>query len=123
MHYNVGMGKAGLLYILLALALVPAPSVAEPMDDEIDYLIGSIGKNGCSFIRNGKRMMSRDARVHLESKRRRNAHLFASTEEFIEKIASASVTSGEAYLVSCRGKEKQPANQWLTTLLAQYRER
>ena len=91
------------------------------MAEEIDYLIGSIGKNGCTFIRNGERLPSRDARAHLKSKRKRNAHVFDSTEEFIEKIASASVTTGKNYLISCRGKDKQPTREWFTALLEQRR--
>lgn len=93
------------------------------MDDEIDYLISAVGKNGCHFVRNGKRYSVRDARSHLRSKRRRNAHLISSTEEFIEKIASGSVTSGKAYLIRCKGQADQPAGEWFTTLLAGYRNK
>lgn len=107
--------------ILLTAALLPAVYASEPMAEEIDYLIASVGRNGCSFIRNGRRYSGRDARYHLESKRRRNAHLFDSTEEFIERIASKSVTTAKPYLISCRGKERQTAREWFMALLAQYR--
>jgi hypothetical protein len=81
--------------ILIALALLPAPTLADTKDDEIDYLISSVGKSGCTFIRNGKRYSGRDARAHLKSKRRHNAHLIDSAEDFIEKLASKSSTSGK----------------------------
>ncbi len=109
--------------VLLAAALLPAVSASEPNVEEIDYLIASVGKNRCSFIRNGRRYAGRDARYHLESKRRRNAHLFDSTEEFIERIASKSATTGKPYLISCRGKARQTAKEWFTALLEQYRNR
>ncbi len=92
------------------------------MDDEIDYLISSVGKIGCTFIRNGKRYSGKDARAHLKSKRRRNAHLIDSTEEFIEKIASKSSTSGKVYVISCNGEDQQTAGKWFAAVLGKYRE-
>lgn len=91
------------------------------MDDEIDYLIESFSQSHCIFIRNGKRYTSRDARRHLRSKNRLNSHLIDSTEEFIEKIASRSVTSGKPYLIDCRGADAQPLGDWLAERLADYR--
>jgi N-formylglutamate amidohydrolase len=91
------------------------------MNDEIDYLISSVGKGGCKFIRNGTQHLGRDARAHLESKRRHNAHLFDSTEEFIDKIASKSAQRGKPYLIKCRAKATQTAAEWFTALLIDYR--
>ncbi|MCH7816182.1 MAG: DUF5329 family protein, partial [Proteobacteria bacterium] len=54
--------------LLLALALMPAVSLADTMNQEIDYLIGSVGRNGCTFIRNDRQYSGRDAREHLRSK-------------------------------------------------------
>ena len=106
---------------IVVLALLPAASLADTMDDEIDYLISSVGRGGCKFIRNGTQHLGKDARAHLKSKRRHNAHLFHSTEEFIEKIASKSAMSGKPYLIGCRAKAKQTAAEWFTALLAEYR--
>ncbi len=106
---------------LAAMSMFAATSLADTMNDEIDYLIGEIGSSGCTFMRNGKFLSARFARGHLRSKRRLNAHLIDSTEEFIEKIASRSVTSGKPYLIKCRGQAAQPAGDWFTGLLAQYR--
>ncbi len=107
--------------LLLSLVLLPAATLAETMDDEIDYLISSVGKSGCTLIRNGKRYSRKDARAHRKSKRRRNAHLIDSTEEFIEKIASKSSISGKHYLINCKGGDQQPAGEWFTTELRKYR--
>ena len=107
--------------LLFTLALIPAVSLAGTMDEEIDYLIDSVGRGGCTFIRNDRRYSGRDAREHLQSKRQRNAQLIDTTEEFIEKIASESSTSGEPYLISCRGQQQQTANEWFTALLEKHR--
>ena len=107
--------------VLLSLVLLPVAALAEPMNEEIDYLISSVGKSGCAFIRNGKRYSGRDARAHLRSKRRRNAHLIESTEGFIEKIASESSTSGKPYLIRCRRQQQETANAWFTALLIKLR--
>ncbi len=107
--------------LLLAFALMPVVSLADTMDEEIDYLISSVGRSGCAFIRNGKRFLGRDARAHLRSKRRRNAHLIDSTEEFIEKIASESSTSGKPYLIRCGSRQQEAANAWFTALLENHR--
>lgn len=93
------------------------------MDEEINYLISSVGKSGCRFIRNGRRYSGYDARSRLRSKRRLNSHLIDSTEEFIEKIASRSVRSGKPYLIDCRGEDEQPLGEWLTAVLADYRDK
>ena len=108
--------------LLLVLVLRPAVALAGPMNEEIDYLISLLGKGGCTFIRNGNRFTGRDARAHLKSKRRRNAHIIDSTEEFIEKIASQSATSGKPYLISCKGQNQQNAGEWFTAKLAQRRK-
>ncbi len=107
--------------LLLAFALMPVDSLADTMDEEIDYLISSVGRSGCTFIRNGVRYSGRDARAHLRSKRRRNAHLIDSTEEFIEKIASESSTSGKPYLIRCGSRQQEAANAWFTALLETHR--
>ena len=112
-------GNHLLCSLLLVFALQPAATLADSMNEEIDYLISSVGRGGCTFIRNGNRLSGRNARAHLQSKRRRNAHVIDSTEVFIEKIASKSATSGKPYLISCNGEIPQNANEWFTALLAQ----
>ena len=107
---------------IVVLALLPAAASAETMDNEIDYLISSVEISGCTFIRNGKQHSGKDARAHLKSKRRHNAYLYDSAEEFIDKIASKSAMSGKPYLIGCKGRAKQTAAEWFTSLLIKYRE-
>ncbi|MDG1026527.1 MAG: DUF5329 family protein [Gammaproteobacteria bacterium] len=106
---------------VLALMLLPSISTAQSMSYEINRLISSVGRNGCTFIRNGERYRGRAAREHLRNKRKLNENLFATTEEFITKIASASATTGEPYLVRCRGQEETEVSEWFTALLEQFR--
>jgi len=107
--------------VLIALLLMPVATLADTKDDEIDYLISSVGKSGCTFIRNGKRYSGSDARAHLKSKRRHNAHLINSAEDFIQKLASKSSMSGKPYLIRCVGEDQQTANEWFTEVLMKYR--
>ena len=106
---------------LAAMTLFAGVSLADTMDDEIDYLLSEIGKSHCTFIRNGKRYSGQDARAHIRSKYRYNAELVHSTEEFIEKIASESSMSGKPYLIRCSGQDEQRVGEWFTGLLADYR--
>ena len=106
---------------VLALILLPSVSTAQSMNYEINRLISSVGRNGCTFIRNGERYRGRAARELLRNKRELNENLFATTEEFITKIASASATTGEPYLVRCRGQEETEVSEWFTVLLEQFR--
>ena len=106
---------------LIAFAVLSATAVADTKNDQISYLINSVGKNGCVFIRNGERFSGKEAREHLRTKRKRNAHLIHSAEDFIKKIASRSSMSGEPYMISCRDEEPQTANEWFTRLLALHR--
>ncbi|MEZ5488992.1 MAG: DUF5329 family protein [Gammaproteobacteria bacterium] len=110
------------IFFLFILILLPGRAGAEAMDDEIDFLINSVGRDGCNLVRNGRKYSGREAREHLRSKRELNAKLFNSTEGFIEIIASKSATSGNPYLIDCRGQPRQTSNAWFWSLLENYRE-
>ena len=72
---------------------------------------------------NGNTLSARESRARLRSKAHRNAHLIDSTEEFIEKIASRSATTGRPYLVRCGGVSPTEAGAWFEARLAERRER
>ena len=112
---------AGLTGIFVLLIVFPAHSFADTTDDEIRYLIGSVGRDGCAFIRNNRKYSRRQAREHLRSKWRLNERLVESAEDFIEKIASRSVTSGQHYRIQCRREQHITAEEWFAKLLAKYR--
>ena len=109
--------------ILVIFTIFPLSALGQMdlIDEEIEYLISSVGKDGCTFIRNGKKYTGKDARAHLKSKTKRNAHVIDSTQDFIVKIASRSATSGNPYLIRCKGKSQQNAGEWFKELLAQHR--
>lgn len=109
-------------FLIAIFSLSFSISFAQDFNDEIDFLISKVGRDGCSFVRNADRYMARDARRHLRSKLERNEHLVNSTEDFILKLASSSATTGEAYVIRCRGEEDQIAYDWFSALLADYRQ-
>ena len=115
------MSACALCGTVTALLLSSPVSSAESMNYEINRLISSVGRNGCTFIRNGEKYRGRAARDHLRSKKERNEQLIGSTEEFIEKIASTSAATGEPYLIQCRGQEEKTVSEWFTALLEQNR--
>jgi len=90
------------------------------MKDEINHLIASVGKDGCCFGRNDRRYNHGSARAHLRSKWELNSQYVNSTEDFIAKITRISVTTGEPYIVRCRGEETI-AREWFTQRLFNYR--
>jgi hypothetical protein len=106
--------------IFLALALSPAFADDSAMDAEIDYLLATVAKSSCTFIRNGKEHDAGDARDHLQMKRRRGKRYFDSTEEFIERLASKSSWTGKPYRIRC-GDEEVDAGDWFTALLTEHR--
>jgi hypothetical protein len=46
---------------------------------------------------------------------------FSSADEFIENLASSSSWSGKPYYIRCGDEEQQPASEWFTEVLAEYR--
>jgi len=115
------MSAFALCGIITALLLSSPVSSAESMNYEISRLISSVGRNGCTFIRNGEKYRGRAARDHLRSKKERNEQIIGSTEEFIEKIASESAATGQPYLIQCRGQEERTVSEWFTALLEKNR--
>ena len=111
-----------LVSIFMTIAMLPEAASGQSMDDEIAYLIDRVGRDGCNLVRNDRRYFGRDARGHLRSKLRRNAHLVNTTEDFIVKLASTSASTGRPYLIRCRGLDDQEAGDWFNTLLNDYRQ-
>lgn len=109
------------LYLACLLLLSSTPVFAQSSEQEINHLINSVGKEGCGLVRNKRRYSTFRARSHLQSKWELNASLVHSAEDFIEKIASISVTTGEPYQIKCRGEQSQLAGEWFAQRLQQYR--
>jgi hypothetical protein len=101
-----------------ALAAPPATTV-----DEINYLLGFIGRSGCKFYRNGSWYDSHRAQSHLRNKYDYLAarDRIKTADDFIEQAATRSSMSGEEYQIQCEPGPAVPSNRWLRTALSGYR--
>lgn len=109
---------AGLCMILQAAHAAPPP----PAAIEIDHLLGLIENSGCEFYRNGTWYDAQRAAAHLRAKYQALAAngQIKTAEDFIDKAASSSSMSGQAYLISCGGAS-MTTRQWFSSALARYR--
>lgn len=113
---------AMLLYPLLPVAVARAePPIAVRM--EVSFLLGYIEGSGCAFHRNGTWYDSRAAQAHLRDKYNYlvAADMIKTTEDFIDRAATASSLSGQAYEVRCNGGAAVASSRWLRDELARYR--
>jgi hypothetical protein len=90
-------------------------------DAEVQHLLTTIGKSGCTFVRNGKEYTSVEAQDHLAMKYRRGKRYAKTADDFISRLASESSWSGKPYTVSCPAKPTQTSREWLTGMLMQHR--
>lgn len=90
---------------------------SEPVAAEIEVLIQAVASSGCEFERNGNRYDAAAAADHLRLKYRRGKRYAASTEKFIDRLASKSFFTGRQYLMLCPGENEQTANAWLHVAL------
>lgn len=115
------------LIALLASAGLALPSAhAAPTTSvqvEIGFLLGYIEGSGCEFYRNGSWNDSRAAQEHLRDKYRYllARDLIDSAEQFIDRAATQSSLSGQAYMVRCKGAAPLSSQQWLRDELARLR--
>jgi hypothetical protein len=104
--------------LLLLLAMPVAR--ADPLADEIAYLIGFIRHSSCTFIRNGSEYGGDKAADHIRAKYDHFMAEIKSIEDFIDRAASKSLLSGKPYEVRCAGKTV-PAAEWIRAEDANYR--
>ena len=93
------------------------------MQTEVEHLLGAIEASGCSFYRNGSWHDAKAAQAHLRSKYDylRGLGQLASAEQFIDKAATQSSFSGQAYRVRCGDAKEMPSHDWMYARLAQFR--
>lgn len=100
-----------ILFVSPAHSVAPSP-VAR---DEIVSLLMRLKSSGCQFKRNGAWHSADEAQVHLQRKLdyllKRGA--VATAEQFIERAATKSSVTGQAYLVKCGNKPSVPSAEWL----------
>ena len=120
-------GLVLVLALALGLGLSSMPIAhAEPPKDvqiEVSFLLGYIEGSGCAFYRNGSWHDSRTAQSHIRDKYNYLAarNEINTTEEFIERAATESSLSGQAYAVKCNGGATLTSSQWLREELARFR--
>jgi len=111
--------------IVLGLLLAPLASAAPPAlaQQEVDYLLHYIGNSGCEFKRNGAWNNAKAAEEHVRGKYDFLAaqDRIDSTQDFIDKAATASSLTGQPYEIRCAGAAPAPSSLWLSRELARYR--
>jgi hypothetical protein len=96
----------------LACSFSRAENISNP-DNEINYLLNTIEKSGCRFIRNGTPYSAIEAKSHLLSKYSKVKDRIKIAEQFIELIGAKSSVSGEPYLIECTEGKAQKSEEWL----------
>jgi len=107
--------------LALAGGAVAENAAENAADQEIQYLLEFVSNSGCTFMRNGDDHDSPDAADHLRLKYNRGKRYVNSADQFIERLATESSWSGDAYTVTCAGQTETSA-EWLHRALADYRQ-
>ena len=92
-----------------------------PQEQEIEFLLTTIGSSGCLFIRNGSEHEPAEAESHLRMKYRKGRRYISDAEDFINRIASKSSWSGKPYQVKCPGEAAADSGPWLQAELNTFR--
>jgi hypothetical protein len=104
------------------VALFAAVAHADPLQDEIAYLIAFVRHSSCTFLRNGSEYSGAQAADHVQAKYDYYKDDIKTVEDFIERAASKSVLSGKPYEVRCGGKAMAAAD-WIRAEDSAYRAR
>ena len=108
------------LLIFAGLVLI-GPARAEAPQSEIEHLLNEIGSSGCTFVRNGKQHTAEAAEDHLRMKYRRGKRYADTTENFIDRLATASSWTKKPYMIDCPGENRMPTGAWLYLRLDELR--
>jgi len=116
--------RAALLSLCLgacALLAHATPSAAE--DKLIDTLIQRVSKmSAMVFLRNGSEYNASDAAKHMQAKYDYFKKELVTAEDFIERCASRSEMTGQAYKVRLDGGTVRDANEFLNSELRALRQ-
>ncbi|MES2364816.1 MAG: DUF5329 domain-containing protein [Pseudomonadota bacterium] len=116
--------KSIIQFGLVAILSLTNVAYAQPpvnVQIEVSFLLGYIEGSDCEFYRNGAWKDAKVAQAHIRDKYNylvaRN--LIHTTEEFIERAATESSFSGQAYKVRCKGGAIVTSKKWLSDELSQ----
>jgi len=123
------MGEAMTCLRLAALVtsivtwVLPCAAMADSAQEEIDYLLDTVGHSGCTFVRNGTEHSASEAEAHLRLKYRKGAKYAKTADDFIARLATQSSWTRQAYVIACPDVPREPSGAWLSKRLADYRAR
>lgn len=97
-------------------------------DQKIQFLLEKVEKSDAIFIRNGDEHPAKKARSHLEQKMNMGLKMFwffgpkktITAQEFIDKVASGSSTSGKPYHIRTKDGKTFTTKEWLEERLKEY---
>ena len=118
---------ANFVSVLLMILAVGTPNPLRADDipprevERIEGLIGHVaGMKDAKFVRNGKEYDAATAAKFLRGKWEARADEVKTATDFIEKIASASSTSGKPYLVRFKNGKEVECGDYLKEKLAEF---
>jgi hypothetical protein len=111
-----------LLLFLLTVTFAAAgnaASLSPAARAEIDALMSRLEASSCTFNRNGTWYPANEARTYLLGKLKylEDRAAVQSAEQFIERAASKSSTTGQPYLVKCGSDAPVQSGTWLLSQL------
>ena len=111
--------------LLLLAMLAAAPQAAATPDakakGEIDHLLSFVEASDCRFVRAGSEYNGKAAREHLERKLDAARSMLSTADQFVDRVATSSSMTGEAYKVRC-GSRELTSQAWLRGELDKYRK-
>jgi hypothetical protein len=108
-----------LLVTVIFTAAGNAASLSPAVRAEIDALLSGLEASSCTFNRNGAWYPATEAKSHLLRKLKylEDRGMVQSAEQFIERAASSSSTTGQPYLVKCGSGAPVQSGTWLLSQL------
>ena len=116
--------RTALLALLLGASAVLAQATPSDAEEKlIDTLIQRVSKmSAMVFLRNGNEYNAADAAKHMQAKYDYFKKELVTAEDFIDRCASRSEMTGQAYKVKLIGGAVRDANEFLNSELRMLRQ-
>jgi hypothetical protein len=116
--------RAALLTLLLGASALLAHATPSATEDQlIDTLIQRVGRmSSMIFLRNGSEYHAADAAKHMQAKYDYFKKELVTAEDFIQRCASRSEMTGQAYKVKLEGGAVRDASEFLNGELRTLRQ-
>ena len=109
-----------MLCSLFALIMIPQISMAQELTEQvkIERLIQAVeSMNDASFVRNGSEYNAKHAAKFLRGKWDAQRKEVLTANDFIDKVATRSSTTGKPYLIRPKGAAESPCSDYLKAQL------